>query len=160
MFSYNYIKVCCQPLVKYLYSAYKCLKSNQLKCNLSMDQFWFVFWYLFLYFWWFSFCLRYRAWEPEDGLRWRERPSIRNVLRWGAITNRRLSEEPNSPTDLHGGDTSAHANTGKIMAKMADTAIFYSSTSLLSCSILHLLLLFPRALMGALFRGVWGGGLG
>lgn len=58
-----------------------------------------------------SFWLRYCAREPEDGLRWGERPGIGNVFRRGAVSNRRLSEEPHSPADLHGGETHTRAHT-------------------------------------------------
>lgn len=48
---------------------------------------------------------RHRAREPEDGLRRRERPSVGNVFRRGAVSNRRVFEEPRPPADLHGGET-------------------------------------------------------
>lgn len=52
-----------------------------------------------------SLSCRHRAREPEDGLRRRERPSVGNVFRRGAVSNRRVSEEPCPPADLHGGET-------------------------------------------------------
>lgn len=52
-----------------------------------------------------SLSCRHCAREPEDGLRRRERPSVRNVFRRGAVSNRRVSEEPRPPADLHGGET-------------------------------------------------------